>query len=294
MHVATDLHGHTLFSDGRATPEEYVSFRRELGMRVIAVADHDLFAGVRRAAEAVLRARMPMIVVPAAEITSFLHFGSREAEQFHVLAYFSPEVLRPGRLEATWLYRRGLRVQEAWRAFVLAWVGELDAEDRDAIDPDGELARLPAASFPALQAMIDRVVARRRDLFPRFRDHHVRFWEEGETARALFGWTPEECIDAIRADGAVDIVAHPARYRDKGRTMSVLERASGLEVYTSRHKEEVATSWRTFAEERRKLWTASADDHQNARYVRPPCGTPVATLERLLRRPIPLEMILAA
>jgi hypothetical protein len=173
-------------------------------------------------------------------------------------------------------------------------LGELAAEDREAIDPGGELERLAAPAFPALQAMIDRVVARRRDLFATFRDHHVRFWEEGSAARALFGWTPDECIDAIRADGALDIVAHPARYRDKEATRAILERASGLEVYTSRHKPEVATEWRTFAVERRKLWTASADDHQNARYVRPPCGTPVATLERLLRRPVPLEMILAA
>jgi hypothetical protein len=289
--IATDLHGHTRFSDGRATPEEYVAFRRELGMRVIAVADHDLFAGVRRAAAAAAATRT-MVLVPAAEITAFLHFGSRDAEQFHVLAYFAPDVLRPGRLEQTMLYKRGLRVQEAWRTFVLEWMDTLGEDDRHALDPDGALAKLPM--FPALQSMIDLVVARRRPLFEAFRDHHARFWEEGDTARALFGWGPEECIDAIRADGALDIVAHPARYRDKERTRAVLERASGLEVYTSRHKAEVASEWRAFAEERRKLWTASADDHQNARYVRPPCGTPRETLERMLRAPLPLEMILAA
>ena len=27
MHVATDLHGHTSFSDGRHTPEEYVDLK---------------------------------------------------------------------------------------------------------------------------------------------------------------------------------------------------------------------------------------------------------------------------
>ena len=43
--IATDLHGHTRFSDGRAEPEDYVAFRAELGMQVIAVSDHDSFAG---------------------------------------------------------------------------------------------------------------------------------------------------------------------------------------------------------------------------------------------------------
>jgi hypothetical protein len=286
--VPSDLHGHTLFSDGRATPEAYVDARRLLGMKVVAVADHDLFGGVRRAAAAVAATRAPMIFVPAAEITAFLHFGTSEAEQFHVLAYFPPDVLRAGGLERTFLYQRGLRVQAAWRAFVLEWMSALAPEDRDAIDPEGELAKLDAARFPALQSTIGLVMQRRHPLVESLRKAHVRFWDEG---RALFGWTPEECIDAIRADGAVDVVAHPARYRDKERTRAVAERAWGIEVYTSRHKPEVAAWWRVFAEERGKHWTASADDHQNARYVRPPCGTPLATVERMLRRALPIEMV---
>jgi len=291
VNVATDLHGHTLFSDGRATPEEYVAMRRMLGMRAIAVADHDLFAGVRRAERAIVASRAPMLLVPAAEITSFIHFGTREAEQFHILAYFPPDVLHGRRLEHTALYARGMRVQARWRAFVLEWMSGLSAEERAQVDPEGELAARPVAEFPALQSTLTLLSARCRALVPAFRAHHVSFWEAD---RELFGWTPEECIEAIRADGAIDIVAHPARYRDKARTLSVLEQASGLEVYTSRHKAEVAAAWRLFAEERRKLWTASADDHQNARYVRPPCGTPLWALERILRRPLPTSMILAA
>lgn len=289
MYVATDLHGHTHFSDGRATPEEYVDFRRAIGARAVAISDHDVFGGVRRGAAAAARAGM--VFLPAAEITAFLHFGTERAEQFHVLAYFPPDVLTGAGLERTALFRRGVRVQERWRDFVLDWLGALAPEDRDAVDPEGELARLDAASFPALQSMIGLVVQRRRPLFEAFRDHHVHFWEDDIE---LFGWTPEDAIDAIRADGAIDVVAHPARYRDKERTASVLLRASGLEVYTSRHKPEVAQAYRRWAEEHRKLWTASADDHQNARYVKPPCGTPVTTVERLARRPLPLSMVVAA
>ena len=291
MNIPTDLHGHTLFSDGRATPEAYVAMRRTLGIGVIAVADHDHFAAVRRAASSVTATRAPMLLVPAAEITAHLHFGTARAEQFHVLAYFSPDMLAGGRLESTWLYRRGLRVQQAWRDFVLEWLDDLEPEDRDMLDPDTELERLDVDRFPALQSTIDLIARRRPSLFERFRVTHVRFWDEG---RELFGWTPEACIEAIRADGGVDIVAHPARYRDKERALSVLEAATGLEVYTSRHKAEVAVGWRAYADARRKLWTASADDHQNARYVRPPCGTPLATLERIVRRPLPLASILAA
>ncbi|MDI1481961.1 PHP domain-containing protein [Polyangium sp. y55x31] len=288
MLLPTDLHGHTLFSDGRATPEAYVDFRREIGMRVIAVADHDVLAAVPRAARAA--ADVGLMFLPALEVTSFLHFGTGRAEQFHVLAYFPPRFSVLPLLRQTALFRRGERVQAKWKAFVLAWMEGITEEARRAIDPEGAFEALAPADFPALQSMLDRV-ASRTTLFPAFRDHHVRFWEED---RELFGWTPEEAIDCIRQDGALDVVAHPGRYRDKERTHAVLRRASGIEVYTSRHKSEVAESFRAFAEEHKKCWTASSDDHQNARYVRPAAGTPVATIERILGRALPIEAILSA
>jgi 3',5'-nucleoside bisphosphate phosphatase len=290
MFVATDLHGHTHFSDGRATPEEYVEFRRQLGMKAIAIADHDVLGAVRRGAQAAERAGI--LFIPGMEVTSFLHFGTERAEQFHVLAYFPASFLEGFRLEATALYRRGLLVQERWQAFVLTWLHALPQEDREAIDPTGELEGLPPPLFPALQSMITRIVDRRRPLFEAFRDHHVHFWE-GDANRDIYGWTPEEAIEAIRGDGAVDIVAHPVRYRDKERTSSVLELASGHEVYTSRHKAEVSAHFRELAESKRKFWTSSSDDHQNAPYARPPCGTPVRTLERICHRAMPVSWLLA-
>jgi hypothetical protein len=287
--VRTDLHGHTLFSDGRATPEEFVAFRREQGMAVIAASDHDVFDAVRRAA--VTAQRAGVVLIPAAEITAFLAFGRAEAEQFHVLAYFPVRALSAGRLEQTFLYRRALRIKERWRVFVLEWLADLDPEDRDLLDPDGVLLGTPSAAFPALQSMIDRIVARRRPLFDAFREHHVRFWNEG---LEFFGWTPEEAIDAIRADGAIDVVAHAARYRDRERTRAVLDYASGVEAYTSRHRAEIANEYRAFAEARHKLWTASSDDHQNARYMRPASGMPLASVERLMQQQLPLSLISAA
>ena len=289
MFVATDLHGHTSYSDGRVSPEAYVTVRRDLGMHVVALADHDTFAGVRRGAAAAERAGIAF--VPAAEITSFFHFGTPEAEQVHVLAYFPADVLARGRLERTMLYRRGLRVQQIWRDFVMGWVSSLPRDARDAIDPAMELARLPAGEFPALQSFRDRIHARAGALFPRFCEEHVRFWN-GE--RELFGWSPDEAIDAIRSDGAIDIVAHPARYRDAAATAELLDLATGLEVYTSRHTEADAAKYRAFAESNGKLWTASTDDPHNARNARPHAGSPLTTVERILGRPLPHSMILAA
>jgi DNA polymerase III alpha subunit len=159
MFVATDLHGHTHFSDGRATPEEYVELRRQLGMKAIAICDHDVLGAVRRGAEAAARANM--LFLPAMEVTSFLHFGTERAEQFHVLAYFPASYLDGYRLEQTALYRRGMLVQERWKELVLEWLSEQEESDREALDGAAEgasLEKLPAPLFPALQSMILRIV----------------------------------------------------------------------------------------------------------------------------------------
>ncbi|MDF2691668.1 MAG: putative metal-dependent phosphoesterase [Labilithrix sp.] len=292
MFVATDLHGHTHCSDGRATPEEYVEFRRELGMKAIAIADHDVLAAVRQGAAAAEQAGM--LFIPALEVTAHLHYGQSGEEQFHVLAYYPHDVLDGPQLESKRFFQRGLLVQARWKELVLEWMSKLGPEDREALDPEGELAKLPPHQFPALQSMILRIVERRRPLFEAFRDHHVLFWQSDGPNKDLFGWTPEEAIDAIAADGAVDVIAHPTRYRDKERTLKVIDHARGIEVYTSRHKAEVAAYFRELAESTGKYWTSSSDDHQNARFIRPPCGTPLRTLERICKKTMKLAAILAA
>jgi 3',5'-nucleoside bisphosphate phosphatase len=292
MFVASDLHGHTFHSDGRATPDEYVEFRRSLGMKAIAIADHDVLAGVRQGAAAAERAGM--LFIPALEVTAHVNYGQSNEEQFHVLAYYPHDVVEGAQLEHKRLYQRGLLVQTRWKELVLEWMRKLPAEDREALDPDGELEKLPPPMFPALQSMILRIGERRGELFDAFREHHISFWSSKGPNEDVFGWTPEEAIDCIAADGAVDVIAHPTRYRDKDRTMKVIEIARGIEVYTSRHKAEIAAQFREIAESKKKYWTSSSDDHQNARYIRPPCGTPLRTLERICQRTFKLAQILAA
>jgi len=291
MYVSTDLHGHTYYSDGRATPDEYVEFRRSLGMKAIAIADHDVLAAVRAGAIAAERAQM--LFIPALEVTAHINYGESGEEQFHVLAYYTHDILEGFQLENTTFYKRGLQVQARWKDFVMMWISTLPREDREALG-ESELEKLPPPIFPALQSTILRIIERRQPLFELFREHHISFWSSQGANKDLFGWTPEETIEAIRADGAVDVVAHPTRYRDKDRTLAVIEEARGIEVYTSRHKAEVAAQYRELADSKRKYWTSSSDDHQNARYIRPPCGTPLQTLERICKKTMKLSSIIAA
>jgi predicted metal-dependent phosphoesterase TrpH len=273
--IPTDLHGHSFFSDGRGSPEEYVARRVDAGLEVIALSDHDTFAGVRRAAEAADQAGM--VLVPAMEATAMVAFGTDEAEQIHVLAYYPPSFLENRRLERTAMAKRAEVLHRRWRDLVLDWLSGLPPHEHVALDPDGGLVGRQGADFPGLQSMINLIAERNRPMFDSFWRRHVDFWKDEE----LFGWSPEELIDVIRADGALDVVAHSARYRDRERTREILDYASGVEVYTSRHSADAARELREYAEANGKYWTASSDDHQHGEYSRPPEGTPRHTVERI-------------
>jgi predicted metal-dependent phosphoesterase TrpH len=293
--VRTDLHSHSHFSDGNVDVETWVEERARQGLEVVALSDHDIFSGVRRAAA--LAHERGVTVIPAMETTAFIHFGTPQAEQVHVLAYFPPSFLESGALERTALYRRSQRVLEAWRRFVLGWFDRLTAEQRVLFDTYQALRELPADRFPGLQTMIkaifdgrgsDRLARPVKDqpearnaLYRSFCAEHVRFWTED---RELFGWTPEEMMEVIRSDGALDVVAHPNRVRDGDRMQRVLDTAAGVEVYTSRHSAPIAQRFLDLATSRGKHWTASTDDHQHrhlGRYAPPPAGTPRRTIDRI-------------
>jgi 3',5'-nucleoside bisphosphate phosphatase len=271
--IPTDLHGHTKLSDGRAEPEDFVAYRAEIGMKVIAVSDHDTFAAVPRAA--VAAQELGVTLVPAMEVTSFIHFGTPKAEQIHILAYFPPGHA----LGETKLGDRAVRVSRKWRELCLAWLTSLPIEQRYYIDPDTTLSELRGTEFPQLQDFLNLVFDRNRNVYEAFIRHHVRFWEADQE---LFGWTPEEAIECIRGDGGLDVVAHPNRVRDKARMDRVVDEVSGIEVYTSRHKADIAAKFLERATQTGKHWTASSDDHGHVTYVRPPDGTPKRTVERIL------------
>ena len=77
-----DLHVHTLNSDGSDTSTAVVRKAAQLGLRAIAITDHDTFAGIDEATAA--GERLGVEVVPGVELST-LH----EGEHVHLLAYYA-------------------------------------------------------------------------------------------------------------------------------------------------------------------------------------------------------------
>ena len=77
-----DLHIHSTASDGRLSPEDVVRKSAQLGLTVIALADHDSVGGIVPA-QAAAKVFPGLKVIPATEINTDVPRG-----EAHVLGYF--------------------------------------------------------------------------------------------------------------------------------------------------------------------------------------------------------------
>ena len=76
-----DLHVHTTASDGTMCPRDVVSLAAMLGLKAIAITDHDTMAGLQEAGEA--GELLGVSIVPGIEISS-----DYKGTEVHILGYF--------------------------------------------------------------------------------------------------------------------------------------------------------------------------------------------------------------
>jgi predicted metal-dependent phosphoesterase TrpH len=89
-----DIHIHTTFSDGLATPAQVVQFAEKSGLSLIAITDHDSVAGAHAARELHARGQFKFEIIIGTEVTT--------ARGVHLLALFIEEPITPFRsLERT-------------------------------------------------------------------------------------------------------------------------------------------------------------------------------------------------
>ncbi len=68
MVYTIDLHTHTYYSDGRAAPEELLTYAAQIGIKTLAITDHDNMHGTREGAP--LARRLGIELIPAVEFTA--------------------------------------------------------------------------------------------------------------------------------------------------------------------------------------------------------------------------------
>lgn len=252
----SDLHLHSVHSDGTESPSQVMAAAHRHGLRTAALTDHDTTSGWAEAAEAA--ASLGMTFLPGMELSS-----RHEWRSVHVLAYLvDPDDadlrVMTDRIRSSRLDRARLMADRISRDYDLVW------EDIVAQTTDGATVGRPhiADALVARGLVRDRSEAFSGILSPRG-DYYV----------ALYAPDPVTAVELVVGAGGVPVIAHPAG-RAGVLPMPLLERmlASGLAGFEIGHRENLESGIRTLrrlAKDRDLIVTGSSDYHGLGKPNRP-------------------------
>jgi predicted metal-dependent phosphoesterase TrpH len=246
-----DLHTHSAHSDGTQTPEELVAEAAVYGIDVMALTDHDTYAGWAEALAA--GEKHGVRILRGVEISC----QASDGISVHLLAYL-PDPAHAA-LRAVLHDARDSRDVRA-RRMVSMIAEEHPLEWGDVLAVAGEGATIGRPHIA--DALIARnVVKSREEAFGGILGSRSRFFVPHSAPR------PETAVRLVRAAGGVPVFAHP-RARARGRVVGVetLEAMieaglAGLEVDHRDNPPEDRAWLRETARERDLIITGSSDFH---------------------------------
>ncbi len=187
-----DLHTHSTASDGAQSPTELIGLAKKLGLKALALTDHDSVAGVGEGKAAALKAEVEFI--PGVEIEIAFSPG-----EFHLLGLGLDETYPP-LLEALELLaearsRRNLSILSRLKDQGL----ELDAEWLEESLPAGRMGRPHIA-----EALVrGRQVRNLQEAFDLYLGKGRPYYEAKDCIEL------DQALELIRDAGGVSVAAHP-------------------------------------------------------------------------------------
>jgi hypothetical protein len=243
-----DLHVHTTASDGTLTPGEVIDAAGNIGLKGIAITDHDTVAGLEPARRYLEHTPDLMLeLIPGIELNT-----EAGDEEIHILGYFiDPEnaalnqhlqTIRTSR------YDRVLKMVDRLRQSGLAI----------SFDQVQKLTRGESMGRPhiARALMENGYVNSVKEAF----DKYIGRGQPGFVPRYKF--LPAEAIKLIKEAGGIAVLAHPGLIADSNQIREVIKLGiEGLEVYYPEHSREQQQKLAAWAGQYKLLMTGGSDYH---------------------------------
>ncbi len=254
-----DLHSHTTASDGSLSPRELVREAVRLGIRVLAITDHDSTDGLADALDEAA-SHPPLTIVPGTEINTDVEGG-----EIHILGYFL-------RYEEDWFQaflheQREERVRRVHRiADRLADLGmPIDPEEVFALAKEGSAGRPHIAQVMVARGYVGSV----REAF----DKYLRSGGPAHVSRKKV--TPAEAVALIRKARGVPVLAHPG-LAGKDEMIPELIGAGlmGIECYYTDHTPAQTAAYLQMCKELDLVATGGSDFHGSTVGYGAQLGTP--------------------
>lgn len=248
--MCVDLHTHSIYSDGTATPKELVQMASALELSGLALTDHDTMEGCELAAAA--GKDYGVSVIPGLEISCThgefsLHILGYGVDPENQLLNKNLQYIQDGR------QRRNRKILAK-----LTDIGiEISNEELRALSNCGQTGRPHIARL----LMTKQIVP---DVGTAFR----RFLGKGKPAYAeRFSFSAAETMEFIHKAGGAAVLAHPGKLDPTMRTQphlirELVERGlDGLEIYYPSHPRKVKKKLHALAKQYNLLRTGGSDYH---------------------------------
>ena len=250
-----DLHAHTTASDGSLTPTELVSAAAKLGLRAIAVTDHDTIGGLSEARDAATGIHGGIEFISGIELAVEDDNG-----RFHLLGYLFDQ--DDSELADTLVALRRRRAARNEKILVKVQELQLDLSWDDVmaeVPEGGEVIGRPHIAA----AMVRRgIVADRQEAFDKYLAQGAPlYFPKG-------GLTPKDAIALLHRAGGIAVMAHPGLSKwsepEKLEAYIIELKAQGLdgvEVYYSQHTPEQIEAYAAIAKRLGLIATGGSDFH---------------------------------
>jgi hypothetical protein len=245
-----DLHVHSSVSDGLLSPRELVRHAKEVGLKAIALTDHDTVAGVAEALEAGREFRLE--VIAGVEISTEIENGA-----CHILGYFVDHTHR-GLKKILSDARGGRETRNVRILELLNKLGlNLTMDEMAARVQDGVLTRAHFAT-----AMLEKGYVKTWD---KAFERYLGAGKPAYVARARV--MPADAIKVIHAVGGLAVLAHPRQLnRSPKETDAWIEDLAaagldGVETQSPDHTVNYARRYRAAAQRLGLVETGGTDWH---------------------------------
>ena len=247
MTANIDLHLHTLASDGRLTPTELIRLAAKLGLKTIAVTDHDSTEGLAEAYEAA-KEFPELRIIPGIEMSADI-----PGDEVHVLGYFLD--YQDEQFQATLSEFRTGRVGRAqimveklkdlgkpvdWER-VLHFAG-----DGSVGRPHIALAMVEAGYFKEPKEAFDEYLG----------NGGLAYYDRPKL-------NPIESVEMIQRVGGVPVLAHPTFMNDMEAGIANLKKVGlkGMEVYYAQYDDDTVRHLARLAKEYDLIPCGGSDYH---------------------------------
>ncbi|MBD2482902.1 PHP domain-containing protein [Planktothrix sp. FACHB-1365] len=238
-----ELHCHTTYSDGQLTPTELVITAAEVGVKALAITDHDTLSGWEEAFQAA--ASYNIEIVPGVELSTVYNERS-----LHILGFYPDKNKLENPLKERLNGRKNRANQILEKLAQLGYPIELEAMG------EGVAAARPHIARALVKA---GYIQSPQEAFERWLGEHKPAFVQYDKFSSLDG------IQLLKSCGAVPVWAHPYLYQG-GKVETVFHELleaglMGIEVYHPHHSDSQIQRLEKLCEAYGLLKTGGSDYH---------------------------------